>query len=132
MRPKSEATIQAEIMLACGASPGVRLFRNPVGEGWVGEIVSRADGLTVLKHARYVTFGLAPSSPDLWGFKSITITPAMVGRLIAQTAVVEVKKLDGTLETEQAKFLATMRSYGAIAGVSRSPEAARRLLFGDA
>jgi hypothetical protein len=129
MTTKREAVIQAEILLACGASPGVRIFRNTVGEGWQGVAIERGADFVALRNPRRVTFGLAPGSPDIIGWQSVLITPDMVGRTFARFVGIEVKTLAGTPADNQARFISVMRQAGALAGVSRSAESARKLLF---
>lgn len=125
-----ESDIQARIMLGVGALPGVRVFRNTIGEGWQGERVHSNDRtLVVLKRARYVTFGLAPGSPDLIGWRSVIITPDMVGRVVGQIVGIEVKAQGQKPRTDQARFLATMTAAGGLAGYWHDPAAVRAALL---
>jgi len=111
-----ETNIQQRIRLALGTDPNVRLFRNQVGQ------------LPDPRTGRPVQFGLAKGSADLVGFKTITITPDMVGQQIAQFVSLEVKTPNGRLTTPQQNWLHAVKTAGAIAGVARSPEDAIRLL----
>jgi hypothetical protein len=65
----SESEIQARCLLASGREPGVRLFRNTVGEGWYGKVIARTATTLTLLHPRHVTFGLMPGSGDLIGWQ---------------------------------------------------------------
>jgi hypothetical protein len=111
-----ETKIQQEIRLALGTDPKVRLFRNQVGQ------------LPDPRTGRPVQFGLAKGSADLVGFKTITITPEMVGDTLAVFTSIEVKTPNGRLTTPQRNWLHVVKTAGAIAGVARSPEDAIRLL----
>ncbi len=111
-----ETNIQQRIRLALGTDPNVRLFRNQVGQ------------LPDPRTGRPVQFGLAKGSADLVGFKTITITPDMLGQRVAVFTSIEVKTPEGRLTTPQQNWLHAVKTAGAIAGVARSPEDAIRLL----
>jgi len=106
------ATLQS-IRLALGTLPGLRLFRNNVG-------------MLPDREGRPVRFGLHPGSSDLIGWRSITITPDMVGKQVAVFTALEVKAPGGThrVTAEQRHFLDTVEAAGGFAGVARSPEQA--------
>ncbi len=78
---KSETALQNEIRLELGKRSNVRMFRNNVG---------MING---------VQFGLCVGSSDLIGFKSMTITPEMVGQKIAVFTALEVKTEKGKVST---------------------------------
>ena len=105
-----EADIQAGFLLRIGARPGLRLFRNTVGEGWQGEILKRTKDTVTLLHPRYVTFGLCPDSSDLIGWKD--------GRFLA----VEIKKRTGRVSNGQRNFLDAVIADGGIADVVRDAD----------
>lgn len=119
----AHTALKAECLLAYGARPGVRLFNNPVGEGWIGKPVRgmHADRLTLLAPRR-VVFGLAPGSSDIIGFRSVTITVDMIGKTIAQIVAPEVKTGTGRLHGSQSPFLDTVTEAGGLAGIIRSPD----------
>ena len=125
---KPESTVQAEIMLTIGALPGVRVFRNTVGEGWVGDVVANDGGAVVIRNARYVRFGLCPGSSDLIGWRSLLITPAMVGITVAQFLAPEVKTQKGVESDLQPKFINAVNAAGGCAGFVRSPVDAMKLV----
>ena len=105
----TEQQIQQQIRLL-GRGP-VRLHRNNVG--------SLPDPRT----GRLVTFGLAPGSADLIGWRSVTITPDMVGQHLAVFCAVEVKDRGRPTE-QQVAFINLVQQAGGLAGVARSvPEA---------
>jgi hypothetical protein len=100
-----ERPIQSAIQLAAGSGPA-RLWRNNVG---------------ALKDAQgqLVTYGLCPGSSDLIGFRTVVVTPDMVGQRVALFAAVEVK--DGGRPTDQQQaFINLVQQAGGLAGVARS------------
>lgn len=112
----SEQHIQQRIRLDCSRGP-VRLWRNNTGR---------------LRDERgqLVTFGLCPGSADLIGYRTVTVTPDMVGQQLAVFAAVEVKSPTGRLTPEQAAFIEHVTAAGGIAGIARSVEDAQAILGG--
>jgi hypothetical protein len=112
----SEQAIQQRIRLACSRGD-TRLWRNNTGR---------------LRDERgqLVTFGLCPGSADLIGYRTVTITPGMVGTTLAVFAAVEVKTATGRPTSEQTAFLEHVTAAGGIAGIARSVEEAQALLGG--
>ena len=110
----SEQSIQQHIRIACSTG-NTRLFRNNTG---------------TLKdqHGRPVQFGLCKGSADLIGYRSITITPDMVGQQVAVFASIEVKTPTGRIRPEQQAWLDTVQAAGGIAGVARSVEDALQIV----
>ena len=90
----SEQRIQQEIRIACGTG-ATRLWRNNTG--------TLRD-----QHGRPVQFGLARGSADLIGYRTITITPDMVGQQVAVFASIEVKTPTGRIRPEQQQWLDTI------------------------
>lgn len=109
-----EQHIQQQIRLLSRGP--VRLFRNNVG--------SLPDPRT----GRLVSFGLAPGSADLIGWRSTVITPDMVGQTVAVFASVEVKSARGRVRPDQAAWLAAVQAAGGIAGVAHTVDEARTIL----
>jgi len=110
----SEQQIQQHIRLACSTG-NTRLFRNNTG--------TLRD-----QHGRPVQFGLCKGSADLIGYRSITITPEMVGSTVAVFLSIEVKTSTGRLRPEQQQWLDAVQAAGGIAGVARSVEDALRIV----
>ncbi len=108
----NEAGVQSRILLALGSRPDIRVFRNQVGLGYVGEYPNQ----------RRVSFGLTPGSGDLIGWRARIITPDDVGRRIAQFLSVEVKTDSGRLRPNQVDWLNAVRSFGGLAVVARNPK----------
>ena len=106
-----ERKIQSDIQLAACAGGGpARLWRNNTG---------------ALKDQRgqLVRYGLCPGSSDLIGFRTVVITPDMVGQRIAIFTAVEVKDRGKPTDQQQA-FINLVQQAGGLAGVARSvPEA---------
>ena len=103
-----ETDLQQRIRLALGTWPDVRAFRNQVG--------SLPDPRT----GRLVTFGLARGSADLIGWRTITVTPDMIGTRLAVFCSIEVKTSTGRLTPQQRHWLDAVHQAGGIAGVARS------------
>jgi len=112
----AETEIQQRIRLALGTTPHLRLFRNQVGQ------------LPDPRTGRPVQFGLARGSADLIGWRTVTITPDMVGTRLAVFTSIEVKTPTGRLTPQQHAWLGTVRSAGGIAGVARSVRDAEEIL----
>lgn len=126
----SETDLQRRIQLAVSA-PDVRLWRNSVGEAWLGRTFSIRDGRLVSGKASRVRFGLAPGSSDLIGLRSAIITPEMVGRRVAIFAAVEVKGERTPTMNEQAAFVRMVIEQGGLAGFARSERDALDILSVD-
>ncbi len=112
----AETDIQQRIRLAVGTRSDLRLFRNNTGT------------LPDPRTGRPVQFGLARGSADLIGWRTITITPEMVGQRVAVFTSIEVKTTTGHLTPAQQAWLGTVRTAGGIAGVARSVRDAEEIL----
>lgn len=110
---------------------GVRVFNNPVGLFWAGVLyyVDRKTGETVLKPgARKVYCGLFEGSSDLIGWRSIEITPDMVGNKVAIFTAIETKGKRGRASSEQLNFISQVKKSGGIAGLAFTAEQAEALV----
>jgi hypothetical protein len=123
----SERETQNRILLTCSRGD-TRLFRQNVGQGWAGRLVSNQAGRVTLQDARPLIAGLCTGSSDLIGWRSIEVTAEMVGRRLAVFAAVEVKSATGRPTEQQRAFLAAVADAGGIACVARSVEEAQRAL----
>ena len=112
----AQGGLDERIRLALGTHTEARIFRNQVG--------SLPDPRT----GRLVTFGLARGSADLIGWRTITITPEMVGQRVAIFTSIEVKTITGHLTPAQQAWMGTVRTAGGIAGVARSVRDAEEIL----
>ena len=115
----AETDLQQRIRLALGTHPELRLFRNQVGQ------------LPDPRTGRMVQFGLARGSADLIGWRTITITPDMVGRQVAVFTSIEVKTERGRVRPEQQAWLNTVQCSGGIAGIARSIADATQIISCD-
>jgi hypothetical protein len=110
----SETHLQQEIRLALGIRPDLRLYRNNCG--------SLPDPRT----GRLVTFGLAKGSADLIGWRTVVVTPEMVGTRLAVFLSIEVKTPTGRASPTQQAWLSVVHGAGGLAGIARSvPDALR-------
>ena len=112
----AETDLQQRIRLALGTQPELRIFRNQVGS------------LPDPRSGRLVQFGLARGSADLIGWRTMVITPEMVGQRVAVFTSLEIKTPTGRIRPEQKAWLACVQSAGGIAGVARSVADAQLIL----
>ena len=124
----AEKNIQSKILLGLGSRPDVRLFRNNVGNGFVGNVFEESRGCITLINPRRIQFGLCVGSSDLIGYKSITITPAMVGRRVAVFLSPEVKQPKKKPTPAQDDWRTAVLHFGGISGVVRSVDDAQTLV----
>lgn len=123
----SEHRTQNEIRLAIGADAA--LFRNNVAQAWVGETSRLRDGSVLIKNPRILHAGLFKGSGDLIGWRSIVVTPEMVGQLVAVFCSIEVKPpKGGRVTAEQRDWADKVNAAGGFAGIARSPEEAKSIL----
>ncbi len=110
MARKPETNLQNNILIHASKLPGLTLFRNVVGE------------FRTQQGGGYVKTGLCPGSSDLIGYRTVVITPDMVGEKIAQFVAVEVKTpKKGSRESEkQFLFRQRVSERGGLAVVTRS------------
>lgn len=111
-----------------------RLFRNNVGEAWTGEhrvlkpipdilrkMFRLALGVTtvlIIVGYRRIKYGLTVGSSDLIGWKSVTVTPEMVGQKIAVFWAMEEKYGLDRVKPEQANFLNQVHESGGLAEIA--------------
>lgn len=98
---------------------GARLFRNNVGQGWVGRLVHKAAGRVVLENARPLHAGLCTGSSDLIGWTPVVVTADMIGQTLAVFTAVEAKTGRVQVTDDQRRFLAAVEKAGGIARVDR-------------
>ena len=131
----NEKQLQTEIHKELGSRSDVRVFRNNVGTAFMGKAVTiqrpvsvkLLSGDVVIRNARRVKFGLHEGSSDLIGWRRILITPAMVGKRIAQFFSVEIKTQRGRVSEAQDQWGNVVNNHGGCAGVVRSVDEARAL-----
>jgi hypothetical protein len=123
-----ESPIQNKIMLALGSRPDVRIFRNNVGNGFFGRAFEESGRCVTLIDYRRVQFGLAVGSSDLIGFKSVEITPDMVGKRVAVFLSPEVKIPGASGKEHQKNWRDMVSSFGGISGIVKSVDEAQELV----
>ena len=69
-----------------------------------------------------------PGGGDLLGWRTVEVTPEMVGQQVAVFTSIEVKTPTGRLRPEQEQWMKVVRAAGGIAGVARSVEDAEALV----
>lgn len=111
----SETPLLNEIRKAATLECNARLFRNNVG-------------VAIYPGGERVAYGLQPGSSDLIGWRSITVTPDMIGQLVAVFASIEAKASTGRLTKKQIAWIRAVNAAGGIAGEARSAEDAVLLL----
>lgn len=119
----SEAKTQNEIRLALGRD--ATLFRNNVGTGWTGNITRLQDGSILIKNPRPLHAGLCKGSSDLIGWRSITITPDMIGQKVAVFSAVEVKAQRGRATPDQINFITKLVSDGGLGVIAKNADEAK-------
>ena len=96
--------------------PGVRLFRNNCGA------LKDTEG-------RLIRYGVAnPGGSDLIGWRSVTVTPDMVGQKLAIFLAIEVKGERTRVTDQQRNFIDRVKAGGGLAGVARSVEDAKAIV----
>lgn len=122
-----ETNIMRGIMMACSRG-ATRLFRVNTAQAWAGEVVARTQDTITLRNPRTIHAGLCKGGSDLIGWRSVTITPDMVGQQIAVFAAIECKAARGRVSTDQQNFIDAVNRAGGFAGVARSDDEARSIL----
>ncbi|QPC45372.1 VRR-NUC domain-containing protein [Kaustia mangrovi] len=117
-------------MLECGRGDA-RLFRNNTGMGWAGNATRVNPSDVLVRNARPLHAGLCTGSSDLIGWRSVLITPDMVGQTVALFTAVEAKGPTARTTTAQRKFIDAVNRAGGLAGLARSVADARNILRRD-
>lgn len=120
-----ESDIQSQIQIALSQA-GFYNLRVNSGQFWGGEVLSHDGQMLLLKHPTKIMGAVAGTS-DIIGCVPVVITPDMVGQTVAIFAACEVKRPGERPEKHQERYLALMRSRGAIAGWATSPQEAVNL-----
>ena len=142
-----EKTIQDAIRLAVQKRfPKIRLFRNNVGQGFVGKAVEDVPKMpqiivallskfkinfanfVLLINYRRIRFGLIVGSGDLIGYEEVIVTQEMVGKPVAIFLSVETKQEKGTASEEQENWREQVNKAGGIAIIARSASEALEVL----
>lgn len=108
---------------------GWRTFRNSVGVGYVGKELrsypssTRAGAAMVFEIiGRRIRFGLCEGSSDRIGWRTVRITPEMVGSRIAQFVAAELKTENVRTTREQINFLTQVNRAGGYGVIVREKD----------
>lgn len=126
---KSESVVQQEIQIAAGFE-GCSLMRNNSGafKDETGRMVRYGLGNVSKQQSEHI------KSSDLIGFKTIMITPEMVGQKVAVFTAIEVKKQgwkynpNDKREAAQFNFMNWVVTMGGIAGFASSVDEFKTLV----
>jgi hypothetical protein len=128
----NETNLTRLIMLAISKIPGAKIFRNNTGQAWQGETGRQwqegGHRYMIIKDPRPLHAGLCVGSSDLIGWRTLEITPEMVGTKVAIFTAIEVKTEKGRATPEQVNFLQVVRDSGGIAGIARNEREALDLV----
>lgn len=131
MQDMKEGNVQAHGRMEASKA-GAVTFRNNVGGAWSGKKVKKfQDGSIILKDPMWIKFGLVEGSGDTIGWKSITITPDMVGMTIAQFLSIEYKTATGRARDKQVKWHEVVSKAGGLSGFARNNDDVRRIIAGE-
>lgn len=126
--PKKHYNIRSQTLIDANKINGIKLWPNPVGLGFQGEVVKEyrrgQDRYIVMKNPRPVKFGLAKGSADTIGFKTETVEGFKIPRFLS----IEIKAGNDRLKPEQRNWREMVLESGGIAGVVRSPADLNRIL----
>ena len=74
---------------------------------------------------------LVDGSSDWIGYRTVIITPSMVGKRIAQFVAIEAKRADGgVVHPQQEQFLNALKDAGGCCGVAHDAEQAEEIVNG--
>lgn len=135
MTEQQSPTNQVKYYMVAASRLGARLFRRNVGMGWIGnakkfnapETVRVQAGDVLIRQARPFHNGEV-GQYDMWGWRTVTITPEMVGTQIAQHVEIEAKQGTGRESSEQIAWGICVNRAGGRAGVARSLADVARIL----
>lgn len=127
----SESAIFRRVMLAACQirDNSVRIFRNAVGQGWVGrarrlrpgEVYRAQGGEVIITDPRPLHAGLIKGSGDAIGWTTIVVTADMVGQRLAVFTSVETKvPVTGRMSTEQRTWHGQVTAAGGYSIIARS------------
>ena len=116
---------------------GARLFRQQVGQGWVGKstqfkypgTINVEPGDVLIKKARPFHAGV-PGMSDTGGWAPVVITPEMVGSTLAVVLQAEIKE-NARPTKEQIAWIEAVRAAGGRAGIARNEEDLEAIIRGE-
>ncbi len=108
-----ESDIKNKIMLGLQEQDEeLTLFNCPTGAGYLS--------YKPVPGANYMRFGLTKGGADVIGWKTVEITPEMVGKKIAVFTALEIKTATGKASSKQENFIERVQASGGIAGVAKT------------
>ena len=111
-----ERDVAADVRDAVADMPDVTLWRNNRGQ-------------VLLPNGGRITYGVGPAgASDFIGYRSLVVTPDMVGQRLAVFCAVETKAPGKALTPAQEQFIERVRAAGGRAGVAHSADDAARVL----
>ena len=116
-----ERDVQALVRLEISKEGAVG-FRQNVAACWTGDAKRIGPRTVLIENARFIKTGLCVGSSDVIGWKSVVITPEMVGLPVAVFLAVETKSESGRASKEQKNFLERVSEAGGIAILARSAQ----------
>jgi len=130
----TESPIMRRGLLALSAY-GARVFRIQVGTFFAGkpEYISEnrsvrvSPGDIVLRKARTVDVGIT-GMHDIIGWKSVTVTPAMIDKKIAVFSSFEAKSETGSATPEQINFRDVVLKAGGMSGIFQNDDEAIKII----
>lgn len=123
-----ESNLTKLILLKIASIRGLRVFRNNVGTAWTGKVIQRSKNFITLADPRPLSSGLCKGSSDYIGWKTVEITPEMVGTKVAVFVGLEFKVDSGRASKDQINFIKQVREAGGFAGIVKKEQDAEGLL----
>ncbi len=131
MKTKNEKALMHDVMKVMTAY-NARVFRNHVGLAFQGKAlrivrdcaVKAQPGDVLVYQARTVKAGLITGASDLIGWRTVTVTPDMVGKRVALFVACEVKTEKCVTSEEQAQFIDQVFKAGGIGMIARASDTA--------
>jgi len=129
-----ENSVWKKTVLALSKVPGLRIFRNNVGQAWAGngrrmtpgEVYVARGGERLIFNPRPVSFGLFKGSADGIGWVPVVVTEKMVGKTLAIFLSVETKAGLGKQSTEQKTWQEVVTQFGGVSIVASDPDLAKK------
>lgn len=114
-----ESNIMRSCMMKICEDKNKKIFRNNVGVGVAYNFKEKK----VRTPLQVIEYGLCKGSADLIGWKSIEVTPEMVGQRLAIFTAIEIKRPEQSYTSEeQSNFLKSVQDSGGIALIAKSPK----------
>ena len=112
-----ETNVMRTFMMKISKDKHKRVFRNNVGKAVAYDFKNKK----LIEPIRIIEFGLCKGSSDLIGWKSVVITPEMVGKRVAIFVAIETKRpKKSTTSEEQHNFIETVQDAGGVGLIAKS------------